>query len=86
MDEGIPQLPGFQAKSQVLEIHRHEKHFEVSNNKESHKVKVLALIYFSTQDKVGRNLKGRGKKTPPASSAGVIDKLGMWSFLGVFKL
>jgi hypothetical protein len=31
-----------------------EKHFKVSYN-ESHKVKVLARIYFNVQDKVGRS-------------------------------
>jgi hypothetical protein len=46
-DEGAPILSSFLVKSQVLEIHRHEKHFKVSHNKESHKVKVLAMIYFS---------------------------------------
>jgi hypothetical protein len=44
---GLRQLPGFQAKSQVLEINKHEKCFKVSHNKDSHKVKVLARIYFS---------------------------------------
>jgi hypothetical protein len=42
MDEGAPTASQFPSKSQVLEIHKHEKHF-----KESHKVKVLARIYFS---------------------------------------
>jgi hypothetical protein len=40
-----------------------EKHFKVSHNKESHKVKVLARIYFSITgesiDKVGE---GRGRE------------------------
>jgi hypothetical protein len=45
---GLPQLPSFHTKSQALEIHKHEKHFKVSHNKESHKVKVLVRIYFST--------------------------------------
>jgi hypothetical protein len=47
MDEGFPQLASFHAKSQVLEIHKHEKHFKVSHNKEPHKVEVLVKIYFS---------------------------------------
>jgi hypothetical protein len=37
----------FPTKSQILEIHKHEKHFKVSHNKEFHKVEVLARIYFS---------------------------------------
>jgi hypothetical protein len=41
------QLPNFHTKSQVLEIHKNEQHFKVSHKKESHKVKVLARIYFS---------------------------------------
>jgi hypothetical protein len=44
---GLPYLPSFHIKLQVLEIHKHEKHFMVYHNKESHKVKVLASIYFS---------------------------------------
>jgi hypothetical protein len=40
-DEGFPQLPSFHAKSQVLEIHKHKKHFKMSPNKEAHKVEVL---------------------------------------------
>jgi hypothetical protein len=44
---GFPWLPSFHEKSQVLEIHRDEKHFQVSRNKESHKVEVLARFYFS---------------------------------------
>jgi hypothetical protein len=50
MEEGLPQLPqlpSFHTKSQVLEIHKREKHFKVSHNKKSHKVKILARIYFS---------------------------------------
>jgi hypothetical protein len=38
MDEGA------HAVSQVLEIHKYEKHFKVYHNKESHKVEVLARI------------------------------------------
>jgi hypothetical protein len=34
-------------KSQILELHRPEKHFKVSHNKESHKAEVLTRIYFS---------------------------------------
>jgi hypothetical protein len=45
--EEFPQLHSFYTKSQVLEIHRCAKHFKVSHNKESHKVEVLARIYFS---------------------------------------
>jgi hypothetical protein len=44
---GLLQLPSFHTKSQVLQIHKHEKHFKVSHNKESQKVEVLARIYFS---------------------------------------
>jgi hypothetical protein len=54
---GFPQLPSFHAKSQVLEICKHEKNFKVPHNKESHKVEVLAKIYFSKTGKsmvVGR--------------------------------
>jgi hypothetical protein len=43
----LPQLPCFHTKSQILEIHKHEKHFKVSYNKEFHKVKVLVRLYFS---------------------------------------
>jgi hypothetical protein len=43
----LPQLPSFHIKSQILEIHKHGKHFKVSHNKESHKVEVLGRIYFS---------------------------------------
>jgi hypothetical protein len=43
---GLPQLPSFHAKSQVLEIHKHKKHVKVPHNKESHKVEVLERIYF----------------------------------------
>jgi hypothetical protein len=46
-DEGFPQLPSSHTKPQVLETHKHEKHFEVSHNNESYKVEVLARIYFS---------------------------------------
>jgi hypothetical protein len=45
--KGLPQLPSFHAKSRVLEIHKCETHFKVSHNKESHKVEILAKIYFS---------------------------------------
>jgi hypothetical protein len=31
----FPELPSFHIKSQVLEIHKHEKHFNVPHNKES---------------------------------------------------
>jgi hypothetical protein len=50
MDEGAPtasQFPPVSMQTKVLEIHKHEKHFEVSHNKESHMVEVLARIYFS---------------------------------------
>jgi hypothetical protein len=43
MDERLPQLHSSQAKSQVLEIHTHENHY----NKESHRVGVLARICLS---------------------------------------
>jgi hypothetical protein len=46
LEEGAPQIPSFHAKSQVLEIHKHEEHFKVSHNKESHKTEVLARIYL----------------------------------------
>jgi hypothetical protein len=46
-DWGFLQLPSFHLKSQVLEIHKHEKNFKVSHNRESHKKEVLAKIYFS---------------------------------------
>jgi hypothetical protein len=36
------QLPSFHIKSQILEIYKHTKHF-----KDSHKVEVLARIYFN---------------------------------------
>jgi hypothetical protein len=44
---GLPQLPSFHAKPQVLEIHTPGEYFEVSHNKDSYKAKVLARIYFS---------------------------------------
>jgi hypothetical protein len=54
---GLPELPNFHAKSHILEIHNNEKHFKVSHSKESHKVKVLARLYFNiteeSVDKVG---------------------------------
>jgi hypothetical protein len=34
-------------KSQVLEMYKHEKHVNESHSKRSHKVEVLARIYFS---------------------------------------
>jgi hypothetical protein len=47
--KGFPQISSFHSKSQVLEIHKHEKNFKVSHIQkgESHKVEVLARIYFS---------------------------------------
>jgi hypothetical protein len=45
--KGLPHLPSFHAKAQFLEIHKYERHFKVSHNKEPHKVKVLARTYFS---------------------------------------
>jgi hypothetical protein len=39
-------IPSFHAKSQVLKIHKCEKNFKMFHNKESHKVEVLARIYF----------------------------------------
>jgi hypothetical protein len=42
--EEFPQFPSVHTKSQVLEIHRHEKNFKVSPDKESHKVEVLGNI------------------------------------------
>jgi hypothetical protein len=44
---GLPQLSSFYVKSQVFEIHKHEKHFKVSLQQGSHRVKVSARIYFS---------------------------------------
>jgi hypothetical protein len=44
--KGLPQLPSFYTKSQVLEIKKDEKHFKVSH-KESQMVEGLARIYFS---------------------------------------
>jgi hypothetical protein len=44
---GFPQTPILYTKLQVLEIHKHEKNFEVSHNKESYKVEVLARISFN---------------------------------------
>jgi hypothetical protein len=45
-----------------------EKHFKVSHNKESHKVKVLARIYFSI---IGLSIdRGRGEETVPVSYTG----------------
>jgi hypothetical protein len=38
----LSQLSSFHAKSQVLEIHKLEKHFKVSYNKDCQKVEVLA--------------------------------------------
>jgi hypothetical protein len=32
--KGLLQLPSFHAKSHVLEIHKHEKHFQVSHTQE----------------------------------------------------
>jgi hypothetical protein len=32
-DEGAPTIPSFHAKSQVLEIHKHEKQFKISHNR-----------------------------------------------------
>jgi hypothetical protein len=43
---GLSQLLVSMQKPQFLEIHKHEKHFKVSYNKESHKIEV-ARIYFS---------------------------------------
>jgi hypothetical protein len=43
----FPQILSVHAKSQVLEIHKHEKNFKVSYNEESHKAEVLARMYFS---------------------------------------
>jgi hypothetical protein len=43
----FPQFPSFHAKSQFFEVHKYEKHLNVSHNKNSHKVEVLARIYFS---------------------------------------
>jgi hypothetical protein len=45
--KGLPHFPGFHANSQVLKIHRCEKYFKMSYSKESHKLEVLARIYFS---------------------------------------
>jgi hypothetical protein len=42
----FPQFPSFHLKSLELEIHTW-KRFQVSHNKESHKMEVLARIYFS---------------------------------------
>jgi hypothetical protein len=42
MDEGPFTASQFPHKSQILEIHKREKHFKVS-----HKVEVLTRIYFS---------------------------------------
>jgi hypothetical protein len=44
---GFLQLPSFHTKSQVIELHKYEKHFKVSHSKEYHRVEVLARIYFS---------------------------------------
>jgi hypothetical protein len=43
----FPQVLSFHTKSQVLEIHKYEKHFKVSHNEEFYKVEVLAKTYFS---------------------------------------
>jgi hypothetical protein len=47
--EEFLQLPSFHTILQVHEIHKHEKHFQVSP-KESHKVEILARIYFSVTE------------------------------------
>jgi hypothetical protein len=45
-ERGFPQLPSFHTKSQVLEIHKHERHSKLPHNKEFHKVEVLARIFL----------------------------------------
>jgi hypothetical protein len=46
---GSLRFPVSNAKSQVLEIHKHEKDFKGSHTqtRDSHKMEVLARIYFS---------------------------------------
>jgi hypothetical protein len=44
---GVPPASQYPCKTTGPETNKHEKHFKVSHNKESHKVKVLARIYFS---------------------------------------
>jgi hypothetical protein len=39
---GDPTASQFPCKITVFEIHKHEKHFKVSHNKEFHKMEVLA--------------------------------------------
>jgi hypothetical protein len=46
-DEGLAQLPDSTQNHRSLRATNIEKHFKVSHNEESHKVKVLAKIYFS---------------------------------------
>jgi hypothetical protein len=48
MGEGTPTASQFPHKNlRSLRSTNTEKHFKVSHNKESHKVKVLARIYFN---------------------------------------
>jgi hypothetical protein len=58
--KGLPQLPSFYTKSQVLRS-TYEKCFKISYNKESHKVEVLVRIYF----RIG----GKKRKTFPIPHA-----------------
>jgi hypothetical protein len=46
----FPQLPSFNAKSELLDVNKLEKHFKMS-----HKWQTLARIYFSITDKVDRS-------------------------------
>jgi hypothetical protein len=69
-----------------FKIHRHEKHFKVSHRKESHKVEVQQGFILVQQDKVGRNLKRRGKRHFLLAVQGWETSSGMWSFPWVSKL
>jgi hypothetical protein len=61
MDKGLPQLPSFHPKSQVLEIHKHWKEFQGVSQGVS-QVKVLGRIYFSVTGWSINKGRGRGKE------------------------